>query len=65
MSQEANSPGSLLLEPRQVPNRAGEALAASAVPDDLPAILAAIAGHLDDELRWVALATWLWDNGRE
>jgi hypothetical protein len=32
---------------------------------DLPALLVAITGQPDDELRWVALAIWLWDNGRD
>jgi hypothetical protein len=32
---------------------------------DLPAILAAIRERPDDAPRWLALAAWLWDNGRD
>jgi uncharacterized protein (TIGR02996 family) len=32
---------------------------------DLPALLDAIRERPDDGLRWLALASWLWDNGRD
>jgi hypothetical protein len=32
---------------------------------DLPAILDAIRERPDDGKRWTALASWLWDNGRD
>jgi uncharacterized protein (TIGR02996 family) len=32
---------------------------------DLPAILNAIREKPDDGPRWLALASWLWDNGRD
>jgi hypothetical protein len=32
---------------------------------DLPAILDAIRERPEDERRWLALASWLWDNGRD
>jgi hypothetical protein len=31
----------------------------------LPALLAVIAGQPNDERRWIALASWPWDNGRD
>jgi uncharacterized protein (TIGR02996 family) len=31
----------------------------------LPALLDAIRDEPNDELRWIALASWLWDNGRD
>ena len=34
-------------------------------PPDLPTILAAITVHPNEALRWLALASWLWDNGRD
>src|SRR5689334_11403097 len=44
MGQEANSPGSLLQEPRQAPAGVGETSAASVVPDDLHALRAVVEG---------------------
>src|SRR5215475_6227832 len=44
MSQEANSPGSLLQELRQAPTDGGDAPAASVVPDDLHALRAVVEG---------------------
>src|SRR5262245_32179043 len=44
MAQEANSPGSLLQEPRQASTGVGEASAASVVPDDLHALRAVVEG---------------------
>src|SRR5262245_40307694 len=44
MTQEANSPGSLLQEPRQAPTGVGETSGASAVPDDLHALRAVVEG---------------------
>ena len=32
---------------------------------DLPQLLAAIRDKPDDGPRWLALASWLWDNGRD
>jgi len=32
---------------------------------DLPAVLDAIRAKPDDGPRWPALASWLWDNGRD
>jgi uncharacterized protein (TIGR02996 family) len=32
---------------------------------DLPAVLDAIREKPDDGPRWLALASWLWDNGRD
>jgi uncharacterized protein (TIGR02996 family) len=31
----------------------------------LPALLDAIREEPNDERRWIALASWLWDNGRD
>src|SRR5262245_20156982 len=44
MTQEANSPRSLLQEPRTAPTVVGEASAASTVPDDLQALRAVVEG---------------------
>jgi hypothetical protein len=32
---------------------------------DLPALIGAIREWPDDERRWLALSSWLWDNGRD
>ena len=32
---------------------------------DLPALLEAIRANPDDGARWLAVAAWLWDNGRD
>jgi uncharacterized protein (TIGR02996 family) len=34
-------------------------------PPDLPALLAAIGERPDEKGGWLALASWLWDNGRD
>src|SRR5262245_53396197 len=44
MTREANPRGSLLQEPRRAPTGAGEASAASVVPDDLHALRAVVEG---------------------
>jgi hypothetical protein len=32
---------------------------------DLPTVLATIRARADEQAGWLALAAWLWDNGRE
>ena len=32
---------------------------------DLPTLLESIGENPDDEARWLALSSWLWNNGRD